>query len=221
MFREVLQDPVLRLFDRLSPGERLFVRGRLLTAPLRELERRVSSEARQVLEVGCGHGLLTGMLALGRAERRVVGIDPDVRKIDWAKRSVGALPNVELRAVGAEELLPEFEGAFDAIVIADVLYLLPQTRWAQLLRTCHRLLRPDGQLVLKEAEADRSWKHLKAVAQEVVMVHGLRRTRSSGGMTLLPRETVSAMLRDVGFEVREVKALRGYSTPHILYDARR
>lgn len=219
MFRDVLRDPVLPLFDPLPRGERLFVRGRLLTAPLRELARRVRGT--RVLELGCGHGLLTGMIAQADLGRTVLGIDPDPRKIDWARRSVGALPNVALQAVALEELGPEFHGTFDTLVVADVLYLLPPPRWPQVLSGCARLLAPGGQLLLKEAEADGSWKHWKCIAQELVMVHLLRRTQSSGGMTLLPRAEVGPLLRASGFEPEEVVPLPGYSTPHILYVAKR
>jgi 2-polyprenyl-3-methyl-5-hydroxy-6-metoxy-1,4-benzoquinol methylase len=217
VLREALSDPVLGLYQRLPLRERFFVRARLWTAPLRELERRVGGG--RVLEVGCGHGLLTGMLAQGDPARRVLGIDPDPRKIDWARRSVGALSNVELRAAGVEGLDAAHLASFDSIVVADVLYLLPAARWPPLFERCAALLKPGGQLLLKEAEADGSWKHRKAVAQELVMVHLLRRTHSSGGMTLLPRARVESLLRDAGFELRETAPLSGYSTPHVLYDA--
>lgn len=219
MLRDALTDPVLPLFDPLPPGERLFVRGRIFTAPLREQSRRV--RGRRVLEVGCGHGLLTGMLAQADRERRVLGIDPDARKIDWAKRSVGALPNVELRAVSLESLGGGYDGAFDSIVVSDVMYLLPPSAWPGMFRQLARLLQPGGQLLLKEAEADGSWKHWKCIAQELVMVHLLRRTHSSGGMTLLDRERVRGLVETSGFDVEAIVPLPGYSTPHILYDARR
>jgi 2-polyprenyl-6-hydroxyphenyl methylase/3-demethylubiquinone-9 3-methyltransferase len=174
-----------------------------------------------VADVGCGHGVLSAALALGSPQRRVVGVDPDERKIALARQALASLPNVELRAGTAESLLPELEGACDAVVVADVLYLLPFDLWADFLRTCRRLLKPGGLLLLKEAEADRrSWKYWKCVAQEAVMVRLLRKTRSSGGLGFRPREELASVLAGAGFHVGSVEDVsRGYTTPHVLFTA--
>lgn len=210
--------PALKVFDRLPVGERLFVRARLFSAPLDELARRV--EGTRVLDVGCGHGVLCALMAFGFPERQVVGVDPDPRKIDWARASVGRLPNARFEAVTHEALAEREPGAFDAVTVADVLYLLPPEAWTGFLATCRQLLAPKGLLVLKEAEDDGSWRAQKALWQERLMV-GLGRTRASGGLGFLPRARTSEALRGAGFSVEEVVPLgRGYSTPHVLFVAR-
>ena len=210
----------LEAFASLPLPERLFVRGRMLSAPLAGVAARVSGNS--VLDIGCGHGALISLLATRHPDRRVLGIDPDPRKIAWARASVGRLPNVELRAVTVDALSPELDGRFDAAVVADVLYLLPVDRWEDFLSTARRLLRPGGSLLLKEAEADASWRHFKCLAQEVVMVRVLRRTHSSGGLHLQPRAFTEALLEKTGFaEVRTTSLAKGYTTPHVLFEARR
>lgn len=215
-------DAPLRVYRSLPWRERAFVRARWGSAPLGQMAAR-APERGVIADVGCGHGVLSAALALERPERRVLGVDPDERKIALARRALAQLPNVELRAGTAESLLPEREGALDAVVVADVLYLLPFDRWPDFLRTCLRLLRPGGRLLLKEAEADRrSWKYWKCVAQEAVMVRLLRKTRSSGGLGFRPREELLRALAEVGFEGAQVEDVsRGYSTPHVLFTARR
>ena len=82
------------------------------------------------------------------------------------------------------------------------------------------LLRPGGRFLLKEAEGDGSWKHYKCLAQEWVMVKLLGRTKAGGGLVLKSRGDMEALLRTVGFTVRETVELdAGYTTPHILYVA--
>src|SRR4051812_17407510 len=81
------------VFSELPLKERLFVRARDFSAPLGELARRAPSGF--VADIGCGHGLLTTLLAQGRSDRRVLGVDPDARKIEWARRGPGTLTNVE------------------------------------------------------------------------------------------------------------------------------
>ncbi|MCC6333946.1 MAG: class I SAM-dependent methyltransferase [Myxococcales bacterium] len=210
--------PALRVFDRLSVGERLFVRARLLSAPLEEVARRV--EGPRVLDVGCGHGVLCALLAVGFPDRLVVGIDPDPRKVDWARASVGRLPHTRFEAVTVDALAQREPASFDTVTVADVLYLLPSSGWPDFLRACHRSLKPGGQLLLKEAEDDGSWRVRKALLQEKVMV-GLGRTRASGGLGFQPREVTLEALRGAGFRVKEVlKLSRGSTTPHVLFEAR-
>ena len=211
--------PTLALFSHLPPAERFHVHARAASAPLEAVAARVPSGG-AVADVGCGHGLLTALLALGDSRRRVHGVDPDPRKVAWAKQGPGLLPHVTLEEGGVESLAERLPGHFDAVVVCDVLYLLPLERWADFLRAARRLLRPGGRLLLKEAEGDGSWKHRKCLAQEWVMVTLLGRTKAGGDLVLQPRETVLELLRQTGFVPRETVALgEGYTTPHILYVA--
>lgn len=212
-------DEVLEQFATLPRFERWFVRGRLLSAPLRELAQRAPSG--RIADIGCGHGLVTALLARERPDRTVVGVDPDAAKIDWARRSVGGLPNVTLRQGGIEELVQTSSGTFDAVVVADVLYLLPVERWASFLSLARSLLKPGGMLLLKEAAADGSWKHWKCLLQEVLMVRVLRRTHQSGGLGLRPEGFTRAILESSGFVGIDIVPLgKGYSTPHVLFAGR-
>ncbi len=210
----------LDAFALLPLKERLFIRARLFSAPLEELARR--APAGRIADVGCGHGLLTALLAVDRRDRQVLGVDPDPAKISHALAGAGRLPNVELRCATIEALSPELDGALDAVLVADVLYLLPRDRWAGFLAAAFRLLKPGGQLLLKEAEADGSWKYLKCVAQERLMVRVLRKTHSSGGLGFAPRGELERLLVEAGFSLAPTVDLsRGYATPHVLFSARR
>jgi 2-polyprenyl-3-methyl-5-hydroxy-6-metoxy-1,4-benzoquinol methylase len=213
-------DRALDAFSPLPLKERLFVRARIFSAPLASVADRCPEGA--ILDVGCGHGAMIALLAMGNDGREVLGIDPDERKIAWARSGPGRLKNVSLRRGTIDDLLPELEEHFDAVVVADVLYLLPVARWGHFAAACHRLLKPGGLLLLKEAEANRSWKHFKCIAQEQLMVRLLGRTQSSGGLSLKPRRFTEDLLKEHGFVVDEVVDLAaGYTTPHILFIASR
>jgi 2-polyprenyl-3-methyl-5-hydroxy-6-metoxy-1,4-benzoquinol methylase len=210
---------VLDVFDALPLKERLFVRARLASAPLHELAARAQGVS--LLDVGCGHGALVALLALGRPERHVVGIDPDARKIDWARRSVGRCSNVELIACTIDALAAERPAGFDTVLVADVLYLLAEETWMPFLSAARTVLKPGGRLVLKEAEDDGSWRMTKALWQERLMVHVLGRTRSSGAVAFAPRAVLAGALHRAGFAIEETVGLaHGYSTPHVLFTAR-
>jgi 2-polyprenyl-3-methyl-5-hydroxy-6-metoxy-1,4-benzoquinol methylase len=210
--------PALAAFSSLPLAERLFVRARLFSAPLEAMAARASGT--RLVDVGCGHGVLTALLAVGFPDRTVTGIDPDARKIDWARRSIGRFPNVRLEATTVDELAVKTKGAFDTVFVADVLYLLPPTRWPGFLSACRALLAPKGRLVLKEAEDDGSWRAKKTLLQEQLMVRVLGRTHESGAVGFEPLESLMRALEETGFSVREsLPMTRGYTTPHVLFVA--
>jgi 2-polyprenyl-6-hydroxyphenyl methylase/3-demethylubiquinone-9 3-methyltransferase len=207
--------PSLKAFATLPWKERWFCRARLWLAPLTAVAQSASGNA--LLDVGCGHGVLATLLLEGGPERRVVGIDPDERKIEWARASVGRDPRAEFRACTIEALAAERPGTFDCVLVADVLCLITRDAWGPFLAAARRLLRPGGRLVLKDAENDGSWRATKALWQERLMVHVLRRTVSTGGIGFATRTELSRYLTNAGFVIDEITShARGYSTPHVL-----
>jgi 2-polyprenyl-6-hydroxyphenyl methylase/3-demethylubiquinone-9 3-methyltransferase len=210
--------PSLKVFDALPAKERWFCRTRLKLAPLEAVA--AGAQGRDLLDVGCGHGVLAALLLDGHPERRVVGIDPDERKIEWANASIGKNPNAEFRAVTIEALAAERPASFDCVIVADVLCLIARATWPSFLDAARRLVRPGGRLLLKDAENDGSWRAIKALWQERLMVHVLRRTVSTGGIGFATREELSAYVTNAGFVVDDITSYaRGYTAPHVVLSA--
>ena len=205
----------LKVFDTLPARERWFCRARLELAPLERVAEQASGN--DILDVGCGHGVLAALLLHGHPERRVVGIDPDVRKIEWANASVGKNASAEFHAVTIEELASQRPASFDCVIIADVLCLIAREVWPPFLDAARRLLRPGGQLLLKDAENDGSWRAIKALWQERLMVHVLRRTVSTGGIGFATRDELAGYVTRAGFAIDDITSYaRGYTAPHVL-----
>lgn len=208
----------LTVFDGLPAKERWFCRTRLKLAPLEAVAAQAGGN--DILDVGCGHGVLAALLLHGHTTRRVVGIDPDVRKIEWANESVGKRMNAEFHAVTIEALAAERPAAFDCVIIADVLCLIARDAWPPFLSAARTLLRPGGRLLVKDAENDGSWRALKALWQERLMVHVLRRTVSTGGIGFATRAELQRYVENAGFTVDDITSYaRGYTAPHVLLTA--
>ena len=210
-----LGSQVLALFDHAPKRDRLHVRGRFRTCPVALVDAEVPRIGR-VLEVGCGHGLVSAYLALSSHDRDVTGVDIDARKIAVASHAQShADPDsahLQFHHVGPGELPP---GPWDAIVIVDVLYLLDRPAERALLDECVARLAPGGLLVVKETDISPRWKHWVAKAQEVVSTKLLRITAGSS-LSFTPIAEIADHLRTRGLDVTTRRVDKGYVYPHAL-----
>jgi 2-polyprenyl-3-methyl-5-hydroxy-6-metoxy-1,4-benzoquinol methylase len=209
----------LACFAGLPRRERLHVRGRWASCPIPALEAEVPRAGR-ILEVGCGHGLVSVHLALRSPARRVTGTDIDRHKIELATRAAASLP---------DDRRPHFahrpdgsvpDGPWDAIVVVDVLYLLAPPDEAALLDACVAQLAPGGVLLCKETDVEPRWKHRLAAAQEVLATRVLRITEGDT-VQFTPIAQLASSLRERGLEVSQRRLDRGSLHPHALVVARR
>ena len=149
----------------------------------------------KLLELATGPGLLAKRVA--PVTKRMLATDYSEGMIAEAKK--GACPK-NLRFEVADALsLPYADASFDAVIIVNVLHLLPEPERA--LREIARVLRPDGILIApnfvkkRERLAGRCWELLLALA-------GLRFTNQ------WTAEEYRAFLEKYGWEVLFYKELR-------------
>lgn len=106
---------------------------------------RVPLAGAQVLDVGCGGGLLSE--ALARAGAQVVAIDLGESLLEVARlhmRESGL--TIDYRQMAVETLAEQQPGTFDAITCMEMLEHVPDP--AAVIAACARLLRPGGRLLL-------------------------------------------------------------------------
>jgi 2-polyprenyl-6-hydroxyphenyl methylase/3-demethylubiquinone-9 3-methyltransferase len=206
----------LSLYRTLPLGVRLRTVIRANSCPMGAILRRVPDQGR-LLEVGCGHGLFANEAALRSPRLSVLGIDPS-ESIRWAQATVGSRRNLAFHCRRVEEVC---DSHFDTIAVLDVLYLVPRPFWPAFLGACRERLRPGGRLILKEVDTKPRWKFYKCLAQETISVRLLRITLGNQ-LAFASCHEMGRVLHEANF--RDVTATdlgRGYSTPHILYEATR
>ncbi len=147
-------------------------------------------EGAQVLEIAAGTGLVTRRL-VARAEQ-VVATDQSVEMLDILRarmKEIGA-HNVETKIADATEL-PFENASFDAVVMANLIHLLPSPM--QALVEAQRVLRPGGVLCIP------TFCHGEtALARVVSRILGVVRfpvvTRFSG-------DTLAMLVEDAGYSL--------------------
>jgi SAM-dependent methyltransferase len=179
-----------------------------------ELQRLIPSDARIILDVGCGAGAL-GAALKRRGPVEVVGVEADP---DAARAARQVLDRVHVGDIEALEL-PYGPGTFDCIVVADILEHL-RDPWAALRRLVP-LLSGRGRLIASLPNV-RHWSVVRGLLE--------------GGWTYLPAGILDrdhlrfftlrsgrALLESTGLAVLEVHAMRSGSIPDLtaLIDAGR
>jgi 2-polyprenyl-6-hydroxyphenyl methylase/3-demethylubiquinone-9 3-methyltransferase len=112
---------------------------------LQYLERRAGLGEKQVLDVGCGGGILTE--AMARAGAHVLGIDLSQAVLDVAELHAleGKVPAL-YRAVAAEDLAQERPAAFDLVTCMEMLEHVPDP--AAIVKALAALVKPGGDIVV-------------------------------------------------------------------------
>ena len=99
----------------------------------------------EILDIGCGDGRTTYELA--KYAKRVVGIDPVERAIDFAK-ILGKRENVEYYVMDAENLDFFEDAQFDAVTCLEVIEHIPPENISITLKGLRRILKPRGVFII-------------------------------------------------------------------------
>jgi ubiquinone/menaquinone biosynthesis C-methylase UbiE len=119
--------------------------GRLKNAALARLG---NSPKDSILDVGCGPGILLTMLAASYPRSRLAGLDLAPEMIRIASERMGSRADIRL---GDAESLPWENACFDYIFCIDSFHHYPNPKRA--LKEFHRVLKPQGQLILADPTA--------------------------------------------------------------------
>ena len=104
----------------------------------------------RVLDIGCGNGRITRMIAAAGAH--VIGIDPGTKQIERAE----AEPRVadERYILGSGEALPAADNSADIVFFFNSLHHVPEAQMDKALDEARRALKPDGWLFIAEPLAE-------------------------------------------------------------------
>ncbi len=101
--------------------------------------------AKQILDVGCGGGILAEAMAR-RGAAQVLGIDLAIKPLKVAQLHAleGGVDNIDYREIAVETLAAERAADFDLVTCMEMLEHVPDP--ASAVRACAALVKPGGQV---------------------------------------------------------------------------
>jgi SAM-dependent methyltransferase len=193
---------VLTLYPDLSPLERLYLRLRFSLLGIAQLECHLPREGR-IIDLGCGYGYFSNLLAMSSLKREVLGVDLDTQRIEKARRSVGKRSGISFLQ---QEISRWSIPTCDGIAMIDLLHYFPESEQDELLDRCYRSLAPGGKLLLREADV-RPWPKFWSTYLHEWLFTQINFTRSKArGLFFRSSQEISRMLRALGFTTSLLKA---------------
>jgi 2-polyprenyl-6-hydroxyphenyl methylase/3-demethylubiquinone-9 3-methyltransferase len=99
-------------------------------------------QGKQVLDIGCGGGILSD--AMARKGAHVLGVDLSTKALKVAQLHAleAQTPNIQYREVSAEALAAEQPAQYDVVTCMEMLEHVPDP--ASIVRACSQLVKPGG-----------------------------------------------------------------------------
>ena len=157
---------------------------------------------KQVLDVGCGGGILTEAMATRGAA--VTGIDLSEKPLKIAElHLIESGLHVEYRRIAAEDLARERAAAFDAVTCLEMLEHVPDP--ASVVAACAALVKPGGHVFFSTLNRNLKSYALAVVGAEYVL-RLLPRGTHDYARFIKPAE-LARMCRDAGLEVQAITGM--------------
>lgn len=109
------------------------------------IDAQAHLQGKNVLDVGCGGGILSESMALRGADS-VLGIDMAEKSLAVAQLHAEQtqLSNISYRCISVEDLANEMPQAFDVVTCMEMLEHVPDP--ASIIRSCAKLVKPNGKV---------------------------------------------------------------------------
>lgn len=213
------RDAIARVVRALPPLERAYSRVRfsILRPKLLSVMDLLLTDEGRILDVGCGFGLFAAYFGQTHPRRRIVGVDPDARRIGIAQRVSARVGTQEHRFLVGDvrDAAIEREGPFEAAYVLDVMHHLPKDDQLRVLERLRDVLVPGGMLLVKDITTEPAFGLLFTEALDRLMV-GWREP-----LAYRHHHEWGQMLGDLGFKVRMVRVPDVLPYPHVVIAATR
>ena len=172
-----------------------------------------------ILDLGCGHGLLSLAAAMESPSRTVLGVDHDLARVKLGKVAIEDLPNLSLQT-GNLVQPPLSTAPYSGITLIDVLHYFDSTTQETILKNSYNLLANGGTLLVREVDFNRGllsqWNRFyEAIATKIGFTQAEKKE-----LHFRTRYGWETFIKQTGFQVRSERC-SSFLFEDILYVCKR
>jgi len=170
----------------------------MVIVPYEEISQRAPTTG-NLLDIGCGYGILAQFLSLDSEYRQVLGIDINSGRLKAIKKVLCHSPkNVRFEEARVESINSE---EFDCVVMEEVLHHIPKSEQQKMLCCVYRILSKNGLFLLRENNKRFSFRHIFV---NIPLEYLLYATDEKANFRT--NEELTKMLKEAGFSCEIVPA---------------
>ena len=210
----VVRDELIRMYGSRGWYHRLALRTKLRYWAVHEFLTCLPKEG-TILDLGCGYGLLSNLLALSLGNAvQVLGVDQDRKRIEAARAISGERGNLRFEAADVRSLdIPDCRGA----VLVDVLHHIPFPEQDRLLLDLGAKIGEGGILAVSEVDPEfrPRWRYWVSYLADVFFYPFAERCR------FRTESEFRRIFEEAGFIVEKVVRNRGSLVAPVVYIGRK
>ncbi len=203
-----------RIARSLPPIERAYanIRFSILRPKLLSVMDLLLPDEGRILDIGCGFGLFAAYFGQTQPNRRIVGVDPNAKRVAMARKVASNL-GLESTFLAGDARDVTLEGTFEGAYVLDVMHHIPAADQLPMLRRLRDLLAPRGVLVMKDITTE------PALGLEFTRLLDRVMVGWDEELTYRHHRAWGAMLTSLGFHVRMVRVPDILPYPHVVIAA--
>lgn len=167
----------------------------------------------EILDIGCGYGILDFKIAKDRPDLHITGIDSNKKTIEKAAKMVQDKNICFIARDILKDPLPMKK--YKTIICFDFLHHIPYFSQEKIIKKCHQLLADNGCLIVKEIDTKPKWKYLWNLVHDTIVTRGQ-------WIYCRSLDEWESLLSVNNLKVNQIKAInKGFFYPHILLIAKK
>ena len=169
---------------------------------LNYIDDRAAIKGKQVIDVGCGGGILAESMA--RRGATVIGIDMGEAPLSVAQmHALESQITVDYQQITAEDMAAQHAGQFDVVTCMEMLEHVPDP--ASVIAACAQMVKPNGHVFFSSINRNPKAFLMAIVGAEYIM-NMLPKGTHEYGKFIKPSELEKAA-RSVGLKLRNITGL--------------
>lgn len=154
----------------------------------------------KIIDIGCGEGIMSTLLAVSSKRRTVLGLDVNADKIKFAKSVSKNIPNLEFII---ENVLKKNNLKADGFILSDFLHHIPKNHQKPLLKKIASMLNEKGTIIIKEIDSGEKLRSMISRFFDFIFYPG-------DDINFINSQNLKEFLINLGFKVSIIKTKKWF-----------